>query len=184
MTDPAAERYGLRPMTVADLQSVLDLRNHADIRRYMLNKHEIKYDEHENWFSEASTNPGSKLFVFELDGVCCGFVQFKNTKYQGVVDWGFYTSPDAPKGTGRKLGLAALHQAYAGSGIHKICGQAFNWNRKSINFHKSLGFTQEGVLRNHHFDGSSYHDLVCFGQLKSEWVARRISTGPKNDHDR
>lgn len=177
MVNVSSSQGCLRPMTVADLDSVLKLRNHAEIRRYMLTQHEISIEEHTSWFERVSQNAGIELLVLEIAEECCGFVQFKETHYRGVVDWGFYAAPDAPKGTGRKLGLAALTHAFTKENLHKICGQALHWNQPSIEFHKSLGFMKEGILRNQHFDGAGYHDLICFGMLKSEWVAKESLIG-------
>jgi UDP-4-amino-4,6-dideoxy-N-acetyl-beta-L-altrosamine N-acetyltransferase len=53
--------------------------------------------------------------------------------------------------------------------LHKLCGQALAFNERSIRFHQNLGFRREGVLRQQHFDGEQYHDVVCFGLLASEW---------------
>lgn len=177
MTDISTKQYYLRPMTTADLGSVLALRNHSEIRRYMLTQHEISLEEHASWFDRTSQMQGIELLVLEVDGSCCGFVQFKETKYSGVSDWGFYVAPNAPKGTGRNLGLAALNHVFKGAGTHKICGQALHSNKPSIEFHKSLGFMQEGVMRDQHFDGTAYHDLYCFGLIKHEWIARESNTG-------
>lgn len=167
----------LRPMTVSDLESVLNLRNHPEIRRYMFTQHEISIKEHAFWFECASQNQGTTLLIYELGEICSGFVQFKETVHPGVAEWGFYAAPDAPKGTGRKLGLAALHHAFEKEKLHKICGQALDWNQPSIEFHRSLGFVQEGVLRDQHFDGETYHDLICFGLLGREWASRALLTG-------
>jgi UDP-4-amino-4,6-dideoxy-N-acetyl-beta-L-altrosamine N-acetyltransferase len=172
MLDKYFNQSNLRVMTAADLDGVLALRNHAEIRRYMLTQHVISMEEHVSWFEHASQNSGIDLLIFEIDGVCRGFVQLKEIDYPGVVTWGFYVHPNAPKGAGRKLGLAALDYAFKKNRLHKVCGQALNWNRPSIQFHKSLGFTQEGILRNQHSDGINYHDLICFGILKDEWVAK------------
>ena len=89
----------------------------------------------------------------------------------GIADWGFYAAPDAPKGTGRKLGASALTYAFARLELHKVCGQALDFNERSIHFHLRLGFQQEGVLREQHFDGEQYHGIVCFGLLATEWQA-------------
>ena len=164
-------------MTAADLESVLKLRNHAEIRRYMLTQHAISIEEHMSWFDRVSQDTGIELLVLEINDECCGFAQFKETNYYGVVDWGFYVAPDAPKGTGRKLGLAALNHAFKKENMHKICGQALHWNQPSIEFHKSLGFAQEGILRNQYFDGAAYHNLICFGLLKLDWVAEESRIG-------
>ena len=164
-------------MTVADLKSVLELRNHPEIRRYMLTNHEISIEEHTSWFDRAMHNPGIDLLVFEVDKKCCGFVQFKKTNYHGVLDWGFYAAPDSPKGTGRKLGLAAIKHVFKNENIYKICGQALHWNKPSIEFHKSLGFVQEGILRDQYFDEAAYHDLICFGMLKRVWITKEPLIG-------
>ncbi len=157
-------------MTAADLESVLAMRNRIEIRRYMLTQHEISIDEHVLWFERASRNSKKELLVLDIDKRCCGFVQFEEAKFPGVIDWGFYAAPESPKGTGRILGQSALAHAFKNEGVYKICGQALHFNHPSIEFHKSLGFTQEGILRNHHFDGARFHDLICFGILKSDWV--------------
>jgi len=178
MFDTHSGQGRLRPMTAADLASVLAMRNHKEIRRHMLTQHEISLDEHMSWFKRASENPDLDLLVLEMEEKCCGFVQFKESNCQGVVDWGFYVAPDAPKGTGRKLGVAALNHAFKKrESLHKICGQALHSNLPSIKFHKSIGFTQEGILRDQYFDGVSYHDLICFGMLKHEWLASDQLTG-------
>jgi UDP-4-amino-4,6-dideoxy-N-acetyl-beta-L-altrosamine N-acetyltransferase len=157
-------------MIAADLEAVLVLRNRIEVRRYMLTQHEISNDEHLLWFKRSSRNPNKKLLVLEIEKKCCGFVQFEETKYPGVSDWGFYTDPDSPKGTGKMLGIYALAHAFENEGVYKICGQALNNNLPSIEFHKSLGFAQEGIFRNHHFDGLEFHDLICFGIHKSEFA--------------
>ena len=124
VVDVSAARQGhLRAMTTADLESILKLRNHAEIRRYMLTHHEISLKEHLSWFDRASQDPSLELLVFEINKICCGFVQFKETNYSGVVDWGFYVTPDAPKGTGRKLGLSAINHAFKKKTCTRFAGK-------------------------------------------------------------
>jgi UDP-4-amino-4,6-dideoxy-N-acetyl-beta-L-altrosamine N-acetyltransferase len=158
-------------MTPEDLGQVLAWRNHEEVRRYMYTQHEISLEEHTRWFERASQDAGRHLLVFENDTVPLGFINIHQIAPGGVADWGFYVAPDAPKGTGRQLGQAALHYAFSGEGLHKICGQALAYNERSIRFHLNLGFQQEGTLREQHFDGQHYHNVVCFGLLASEWQA-------------
>jgi UDP-4-amino-4,6-dideoxy-N-acetyl-beta-L-altrosamine N-acetyltransferase len=159
----------LRLMIASDLENVLKLRNHPKVRRYMLTQHEISIEEHTLWFESASQNESIRLLIFDVDEVCMGFVQLKKTCDLGVANWGFYVTPDAPKGIGRKLGNAAITRAFEVENFHKICGQTLGYNRPSIEFHKSLGFIQESILQRQHFVGEKHHDLICFGLLKSEW---------------
>lgn len=157
-------------MSKGDLACVLAWRNHVDIRRYMLTQHEISFDEHCRWFERASQDPARKLLVFEHDRLALGFVHFTGVTRDGIADWGFYSAPGSPKGTGRKLGLAAMKFAFEEMELHKVCGQALDFNQASIQFHRMLGFCQEGRLRSQHFDGQTYHDIICFGLLRNEWL--------------
>lgn len=159
----------LRLMVASDLESILKIRNHPEVRRYMVTQHEISLKKHKLWFEKVSNDPNVTLFIFDINKVCAGFVQLKKTSNPEIADWGFYLTPDAPKGTGSKLGNAALFQAFEMKKFHKICGQILDFNKPSIAFHKSLGFIQDGVLKRHHHSGEKYHDLICFGLVKSEW---------------
>lgn len=165
----ASVQQRVRPMTQEDLERVLTWRNHEDVRRYMYTQHEISLAEHTRWFERASQDSSRHLLVFECNTMPLGFINLHQIAPGGVAEWGFYVAPDATKGTGRQLGQAALHYAFIHAGLHKLCGQSLAYNERSIKFHCSLGFQQEGILRDQHFDGQNYHDVVCFGLMASEW---------------
>lgn len=169
MSQPRDDKGRLRPMLDADLDQVLVWRNHPETRRYMLSQHEITMDEHKRWFIRVSRDPSRRVMVFEYAGMALGFVSFAGASKGGTADWGFYAAPDAPKGTGRKLGRTALEFGFSTIGLHKICGQALDFNEASIRFHRALGFRQEGVLREQCMINDKYHSLICFGLLKQEW---------------
>ncbi len=156
-------------MTREDLELVLAWRNHEDVRRYMYTQNTIKLADHTLWFEKGSQDTNRYLLVFEYDNIPLGFINIYKIGPGGIAEWGFYAAPDAPRGTGRKLGEAALRYAFDEAAVHKICGQALWYNERSIKFHLSLGFQQEGILRSHHFDGELYHDVVCFGLFASQW---------------
>lgn len=156
-------------MHAEDLELVLAWRNHLDVRRYMYTQHEITFEEHSQWFSRASQDANRHLLIFEMDAVPLGFINIHQISTGGIADWGFYAAPHTPKGTGKALGQAALQYAFDAAGFHKLCGQALAYNYRSIQFHQSLGFKHEGILRQQHFDGQQYHDIQCFGLLAIEW---------------
>lgn len=167
MTGPPQQP--VRPMLASDLERVLAWRNHPSVRRYMYTQHEITLEEHSRWFERATQDRSRHLLIFEKDTVPLGFINIHQIATGRIADWGFYAAPDAPKGTGLQLGQAALRYSFRDVGFHKLCGQALGYNEKSIRFHLRLGFTQEGILRQQHFDGQHYQDVVCFGLLANEW---------------
>lgn len=160
---------GVRPMGERDLEQVLAWRNHPEVRRYMYTQHEISLAEHTRWFNKASQDQSRHLLVFEVSGCPRGFASIHQIDVGGAADWGFYVAPEAPKGTGSALGRAVMQYAFETTGLHKLCGQALAFNDRSIRFHLRMGFQREGVLRQQHFDGQQYHDVICFGLLSSEW---------------
>lgn len=156
-------------MVASDLGQVLAWRNHPDVRKYMYTQHEISMAEHSRWFEKCAKDPARHVLIFENGTTPLGFINIHQIASGGIADWGFYSAPDAPKGTGRQLGHSALRYALGELGLHKLCGQALAHNERSIRFHQNLGFQREGLLRQQHFDGQCYHDVVCFGLLASEW---------------
>lgn len=156
-------------MVHSDLARVLAWRNNPCVRRYMYTQHEITLDEHRRWFERSLSDPKKHLLIFEFDHQPQGCVSFNEIGNGGIADWGFYAAPTSPQGSGRKLGFAALSHAFIQLKFHKICGQALAYNQRSILLHQSLGFQQEGVLRDQHFDGETYHNVICFGLLPEGW---------------
>lgn len=165
----AIEQEILRPMVYDDLEKVLCWRNHPDVRRYMYSQHEISYEEHKRWFESVSINADRHLLIFEKNNQPLGFVNISQIKSGGIAEWGFYAAVEAPKGTGFKLGVATLQHAFVDLKLHKLYGEVLADNKPSINFHKKLGFQQEGELRDHYFDGQQYHNVECFGLLARDW---------------
>ncbi len=159
----------MRSMVKTDLERVLVWRNHPDVRRFMYTQHAITLDEHQSWFERALLDPKNHLLIYEYNHQPMGFVSLSESGRGGIVDWGFYVAPEAPKGTGRQLGRTALNHAFTQLKYYKVCGQALAYNERSIHFHQALGFQQEGILRDQHFDSERYHHVICFGLLSHEW---------------
>ena len=159
----------VRRLAPPDLARVLAWRNDPAINRHMFTQHHITLEEHQRWFERATLDPRKHLFVFESSGEPLGYVNFNEMSSGGIVDWGFYTAPDAPKGTGRSLGRTALAHAFGELGLHKVCGEVLVGNVASTRMHEALGFQKEGLRRDQHFDGAMYHDVISFGLLASEW---------------
>lgn len=164
----------LRPLQEADLPLVRRWRNHPEVRRYMYTQHEIGEAEHRLWYQDSKRDSSRHLLLAEDAEGPIGFI---NIQLRDVAahraEWGFYLSPEAPRGSGQALGLAGMTYAFDELKIHKLCGEALSENKQSLGFHERLGFVLEARLRDHHFDGQTYHDVVGFGMLRREWQARK-----------
>lgn len=175
MLDELTEKKGVvRSMAKNDLDQVLAWRNHREIRRHMYTSHEITRDEHFAWFERESKNDKKHLLIFEYDNVASGFVSFNLLQPGGTAEWGFYVAPESPKGIARIMGITSLQHAYNDLNLHKIMGYVLESNQKSIRYHLKLGFIQEGIFREHFFNGKEFQNVIYFGALKNEWLSRTI----------
>jgi UDP-4-amino-4,6-dideoxy-N-acetyl-beta-L-altrosamine N-acetyltransferase len=164
----------LRSLRENDLEMVRCWRNSPEVRRFMFTAHEIDPAEHRSWFERIQEDTTQRWFIFENEtGLACGVVYFTLPRLGSSALWGFYAAPDAPPETGTRMGLAALDHAFMESGWHKLSGLAMAENSASLRLHEKLGFRVEGRLREEHFDGSRYIDVIRFGILAEEWKAKR-----------
>lgn len=135
----------------------------------MFNQSPIQLEEHLLWYFRVAQNGTCTLLIYERDGLALGHMNFTHKPNSAIAEWGFYISPDAPRGAGSEMGICALEFAFERLHLHKVSAQVLDYNERSIHLHHKLGFKQEGILRAHHFDGNRYHDIHCFGLLANEW---------------
>lgn len=167
----------VRKLTRHDLPMILAWRNHASVRAFMLTQHEISAEEHLEWFLRSDSNPHRALLIIEESKHALGFVQFSETAPGEIANWGFYVRPDAEKGSGQKLGAAALDYAFDALHLRKVCGQAIESNKASIGLHTKLGFLQEGATQSERGADGISRTLICFGLLHNQW--RDHANGPR-----
>lgn len=165
----------LRSIDETDLPLVRAWRNSPAVRRNMYAQHEITEAEHQAWFARMKDDAQSVWLIHENDkGEGDGVVYF--TQIQPAnrsAFWGFYAAPDAHPGTGTRLALEALDHVFTVLRLHKLNAEAITSNRASLHFHQKMGFKEEGLFRDFHFDGKNYVDVVRLGILASEWTAKR-----------
>jgi UDP-4-amino-4,6-dideoxy-N-acetyl-beta-L-altrosamine N-acetyltransferase len=165
----------LRPLTEKDLSLVRAWRNAPEVRLNMYSTHEISEAEHKAWFARLKDNTQSRWFIYEdALGQPKGVIYFTQIEpSNGSAFWGFYVAPEAISGMGTRMGLDALDKVFLEMRLHKVNSEALAQNVGSIRFQKKLGFQEEGLLRDFHYNGTEYVDVVRLGILATEWAAKR-----------
>ncbi|MFX5721024.1 UDP-4-amino-4,6-dideoxy-N-acetyl-beta-L-altrosamine N-acetyltransferase [Acinetobacter baumannii] len=153
-----------------DLEMVLQWRNHDDIRKWMVNSDIITLSDHFAWFERNKNRTDRLFYIFEYQQQPQGYISFVMIPNSTAYEWGFYIKPDAEKGMGQLLGNIALNHAFNKLGLEKVFGQVLSFNDKSLNFHRKMGFVQEGLLRKHFKDQRGEFDIYQFGLLRTEWL--------------
>lgn len=163
----------LRPLNSSDLEMVLAWRNDEKVRRWMINQDIIPLSDHLDWYRSNKHKTDRFFLIYEHDSIPEGYVSFTPIKHSLAYEWGFYIRPSGRKGLGQLLGYAALEYGFNTLNISKIFGQVLSFNEKSIDFHRKLGFMQEGLLRDHFSDIRGVFDIYQFGLLKTDWDASK-----------
>lgn len=169
------EAYGLRLMEEKDLRKVLKWRNSERIRSNMFTSHIITMGEHRNWFQNLTKQKKDIYMIFERENSPLGvvhFTQMDNVNYS--CSWGFYLGEEnLPRGTGLVMGYLGVNYAFHELKINKLCGKVLSYNKPSLNFHKKLGFIEEGRFQKHVLKNGKYHDVIFFGIFKDKWDVKK-----------
>lgn len=165
----------LRLMNKEDLQLVLSWRNSPEVRKNMYTHHEISWSEHVAWFDSVKDNQKSLWYMYlGIENTPQGVIYF--TQYdnqQRNAFWGFYSGSDAPLGTGIRMEYTALDHAFSQLNLHKLNCEVLESNLKVINMHKKVGFREEGVFRDFHFNGVAFENVIRLGLIEAEWESNR-----------
>jgi len=65
--------------------------------------------------------------------------------------------------------LLLLRFAFEELGLHKVHCLVQNRNQRALHFDMKLGFREEGVLKEHYWNGRSIDDLHCLAMFKSDY---------------
>ena len=166
----------LRDVQSGDKDKLHEWRNLPDVRRYMYTDHVIPQAEHDAWFARMLTDDRCKYWIIVCDGEDVGVVNLVNIDCaHSRCYWAFYlVSPNIRgKGVGSWVEFATLRHVFEDLKLEKLCCEVLGFNQAVVEMHKSFGFVQEGVLREHIHKDDGAHDVVCLSMLRAEWEAKK-----------
>lgn len=165
----------LRVLEKADLELMLPWRNASAVRQAMFSQHEISLEEHRAWFQRMQADSSMRWFLYQdATQSPLGVVYFTGlNRSPENAFWGFYAKPEVTPGTGLRLSLDALHEAFDELGLHKLNAEVLSSNQRSLDMQKKVGFQEEGRFREQFFNGNAHIDVIRLGMLASEWPNSR-----------
>ncbi|PFS53932.1 UDP-4-amino-4,6-dideoxy-N-acetyl-beta-L-altrosamine N-acetyltransferase [Bacillus cereus] len=157
------------------LDIILKWRNTKEIRSVMYEDHKITIDEHLKWYEKLKMDDTkvARLLIYKEKPI--GFVIFtKIDKMNRTCYWGFYIGEkQSVKRAGTVLGLLALDYIFRTKGIHKVCAEIIELNRISLNFHRKLGFQEDGRYENYIYRDNNYIDVITMNLSHEQWAERK-----------
>ncbi len=114
------------------------------------------------------------IISFETDELVGQIRCFGLNPRNRSVEIGYLIAPDQRgRGYGRDGVATLLNHLFEELGLNKAYAQTASFNEPSIRLLESLGFTRDGVLREHHQHQGILHDDYIYSLLDREWRERR-----------
>lgn len=158
-------------MNLSDAELLFKWRNAGRVRRNMFCDRPISLEEHMAWFHSLANDQTRLVWIFEYAGRPLGQVNIKAIdEMHNRCIWGFYIGEEnAPAGMGSAMLYLALEAIFDRHSIRKLCSEILAFNTVSIHLHQKLGFSQEGLLREHILRNSAYVDVVLMALFDKNW---------------
>ena len=116
-------------------------------------------------------------FAIEADGKVIGSIELHRWRNRRAgtasLGVGIFDREYLGKGYGRDAIAVLLDWAFRIQNFRRIWLDTLASNERAIRSYRSLGFQEEGRLRQHDYSNGHYEDVICMGLLRNEWEARQ-----------
>ena len=138
---------------------------------------------YETKFREFLGNPPDDLVVFgiEHDGRLVGRIELSEIdREHGRAALGLIVGDSDMRGRGIGTGAVILMLDYAFTVLNlgRVFAHTYSFNEPARRLMTSVGFVEEGVLRNHEMHHGAPRDMVAFGMLADEFRERHGTVLP------
>lgn len=168
--------FYLRPVRAEDREKIYRWRNSPGVSRYMYTDHRITEEEHNQWFDAVLKDQSRKYWIIVYDKEEIGLVNIAEIDEENKrCCYASYIVNEDIRGRG--IGALAeyyvLKYFFEELGFNKVCAEVFSFNKAGINVHKSIGFREEGLYRQHRIKSGQFVDVVALAMLRSEWNEKK-----------
>lgn len=129
-----------------DVRYVLEMRNHPEIKKWMVNQEDITQAQHLSFIEALKTDNSKHYFLVKQADMIIGSVNFtKINQIDGTAELGLYANPfERISGAGRILDQAATLYSKEKLKLSVLNLEVFEENQRAINFYNKIGFKQTG----------------------------------------
>jgi len=127
--------------TLKEKKLILEFRNDANIRKWMVNTQPISYENHLDYIkSLSSKNDVIYFLVKELDRYI-GVINFTNIINKQSAELGIYSNPNI-KGKGTILLTSIINYGFSKFFLQKIIAQVLIDNQRAISLYNKFNFIE------------------------------------------
>ena len=167
----------LRGVKDSDIPKMAEWRNSPDIYSSFYEYEPISDISQRRWLEKHLNDPTEKLFIIStLDGKPIGTVGFTHIDLRNrKTESGRFLIGEKDyqnKGYGPKASILSLEYAFEHMNLNKVYLEVLSSNNKAIKLYKKLGYTAEGLRRQHIYKGGKYLDVTIMALLRKTYLAK------------
>jgi [ribosomal protein S5]-alanine N-acetyltransferase len=169
----------LRPLALSDISRVLQWSKDEEFCLANGWPIGLQRERLEDWFLRLINNPPVDLIRLGImaEGELVGFVDLREVnplEHRARLRIAIGDPGQRGQGLGYAAGLKMLDHAFSVLGLSRITAEVTSSNVKMLGLLDKLGFTREGILRQHETRNGIKEDLILFGMLRSEFSPRSM----------
>ncbi|NLJ93946.1 MAG: GNAT family N-acetyltransferase [Clostridiaceae bacterium] len=172
------EKVVLRAMEIEDMELLRETLNDPEIEYSVVGwSFPVSKSEQLRWYESTLSDKKNKRFVFETINTAeissLGFIVLSNLDWKNrTAGIGIKLFKDAPRKQGYATDAlqALLKYVFEELQLYRIGINILAANEASIALYTKNGFRKEGTLRSAIYKKGEYHDLHCYGLLKSDYL--------------
>jgi diamine N-acetyltransferase len=166
------EKCFLRAVELEDSRIISAWLNDRETNRYLQVIYPVSKRYSDAYVMEADEDKSKKMFIIDnSDMKSIGLVVFSNIKWEFrncEIGIAIYDKNHRRRGYGRDGLETAIKFAFDDMNMHLIYLNVYEANEGAINLYKSLGFRQEGILRDRYYKDGKYGNIIVMSRLKNE----------------
>lgn len=165
----------LRPLQLEDVDQLIIYRNDQDITSQLVG-FSCGYSRADllDWIEYHRKRDDEVLFAIadRESNRCIGHVGLYQIDQRiSKANFGILIGDRSSQGKGWGTAVTAqmLDYGFLELNLHKIALKALATNARALHIYRSLGFAEEGILRDDQYRAGSYIDVVLMSMLRNEW---------------
>ncbi len=170
------KRVKLRALTIGDIEKTLVWHNSEDIQDlYIGHPFPINREMEELWYSKILTsNYPTTVFGIEIcdSNLLIGLTFLKEiNNIHRSAEFAIYIGDISNRGKGYSKDATAetIRFAFEKLGLNRVFLKVLSRNTVAINLYKTVGFKEEGVLRECIFKNNCFEDEIVMSMLRSDY---------------
>ncbi|MDP6182784.1 MAG: GNAT family protein [Gammaproteobacteria bacterium] len=166
------ERLLLRPVSMDDLDVMMEFANHPEWGRYQQVPQPFRREHARDFLAHFERSDWTEGFCWaiEFDGKYAGAVSMHVYDVHKTASIGFDLNPQLWKrGLTTEATREVVDRAFGSLRLRKVWATADAPNIASIRVLEKLGMQREGLQREHHWRRGKPVDIVLYGVLGDEW---------------